>query len=392
MSSLSTRDLLDWLTCANDSSFPEFSSYSQSRWDALIAASIAHTVAPQLFARLSSAPNVPAAAVQAAFVAFVWQKKQSTRAANDIAAALAALSRRGIRTLALKGAHLAALAYAEPSHRPMSDLDVLVTRNELTEAADALEGLGYHRELPIPLEDWLSRSREVRMMHEHALLVELHWAIADPRDPVTINHDDLWTRSQETTIFGVKTRVLCAEDLLLHVSFHAGISHQFAEKGLRPLFDVLAILQAYSIDWSTLWERARAWRTERVTALMLHLAKREGGATIPHDVPAVDERVYRAARDQMFEAPGVNMHPIAPRSIALAWTDPRSMWDHLFAPRKRRRDSVTGEMHRYASAYVRFAWKSLVSNRGLLVAIARRVRRHLVLSSWLANEGSVAKL
>jgi putative nucleotidyltransferase-like protein len=318
---------------------------------------------------------------------------------NDLAAVLQALNTNEIVPALLKGSHLAAIIYSEPSHRPMSDFDLLVSLDQMETAVGALKTIGYASEHARPVAVWSDRSRDLRMHKPGCFTVELHWGIADPRDPVFIDLGGLWQRTREVRVFGKTARVLSSEDLLLHVCFHASVSHQFDEKGLRPFFDVQAITDRLgeSLDWNLVAARAREWGIERATFLMLELASQHGVESIPAHVLArlrpkvVPNEVVEAARALMFEVPPLRS-PVAPRSIAYAWTSPRSMWRHLFSPQNRTQPTVAAQSQAYAAQYVTFIWDCLLRDRQRLTALLRRIRRHLVLSGWLTKEKGGAEL
>ena len=373
-----TQDLLDWVLLS-----PQRRELDVKEWDAVIAQSVAHTVAPQLYRSLAS-ERVPADVLQAAAIAMMWQKQHSARIQRDLSAMLSVLNAAGIAPILLKGAHLAAFVYGDPADRPMGDIDILVHFDEASAAEKAFVAVGYEPERS-------ARTRQIRLTKRDATPVEVHWGITKERDQTAVDHDSLWQRSREVSVCVQKARVFSPEDLLLHVSLHAGISHQFGEKGLRPLFDVLAILGRYgdALDWPAIEQRAMEWRIERATNLMLELARREGGARLP--AANVSSRVYDAARAQMFEAPGLNVYPVAPYSIGAAWVNPRGTLTHLFRKDNRKEETLGAEVGGYVSRYTRFLWHCLLHDRGRLRVIFMRARRHVVLSTWLANERSAVK-
>ena len=394
-----TQHLLDWLVVSPSRPRPDPALFSQAEWDTLIAESVAHTTAPLLFRVLTAeSRKVPPTVLQCAFMATLWQKRQTSNLERDLSSALRALNAVNITPILLKGAHVATMIYPEISDRPMADIDLLVPLDQMATAEEALMALGYTSERTKSMEDWCGRSREIQMLKPDAMAVELHWALTNPRDPMAVDHDGLWRRSNEVSMFGHTARVLSLEDLVLYISYHAVISHQFGEKGLRPLFDILAILQRHgqSINWGVVEQRARQWHIERATYLMLQLARQEGDAPIPDDLlsrlkpHSVSSVIYNAARAQMFEAPGVRLHPVIPVSIALAWVSPKSMWNHLFARRNCKQETVGSEMGMYVARYGRFLWHCLLHDRSRLLVIFKRVWRHLVLSHWLADERSTA--
>src|SRR5205807_9168539 len=144
----------------------------------------------------------------------------------------------------------AAFVYSDSADRPMADIDVLVHEDETKTAEKALLAAGF-------TSQWSTRTCQIYFLRNNTTAVEVHWAICKERDQVSIDHAGLSQRARAVNVGGQKARIFSSEDLLLHVCFHAGVSHQFGEKGLRPLFDVLAIVEREPLDWTIIEERAR---------------------------------------------------------------------------------------------------------------------------------------
>lgn len=112
------------------------------------------------------------AALQAAAARELWFAASEQRA-------LAALAQSGLRVLVLKGAALARWLYADPSARPRSDLDVLLSdQAAVPDCSRALASAGYapsgYTVLPPSFETSL-----VRHGAGLAHLVDVHWRLAN---------------------------------------------------------------------------------------------------------------------------------------------------------------------------------------------------------------------
>jgi hypothetical protein len=389
-----TQHVLDWLVASPSRGLTDPDLISIEEWDALIAHAVAHTVAPQLFQRLSSGPRtVPVQVLKGSFAAMMWQKQQTSRLERDLSAVLQVLNAAGIKPILLKGAHLATAVYPDLSHRPMSDLDLLLEFDQVEPAARALRSVGFTMPHAKPIAEWSKRAKDITASKDDFLPVELHWSIVDPRFHVCIDHNGLRQRAREVACFGQSARVLAIEDLLLHICFHAAIPHEFDEKGLRPLLDVCAIVEKFhdSLDWSAVVDRAHAWRISRCTYLVLELARRHGQAAIPGHVlsrlkPAeVHPAVLEAARLEIFDPPGGRTR-VSPRSVALAWRHPRALWDLVFAPASLNDPTIVASVRKYTSNYAGFIWHSLWRDRQRLAAAWKSMRAHIVLNRWLAQE------
>ncbi len=172
---------------------------------------------------------------------------------RELDAILGALQPAGIPVILLKGLHLAKFVYPEPALRPMADIDLLLHPDDLPQAFQVLQRLGYGASRDFDL------GREVRR-HQHIpplirpgkAPVELHWHIASPGSPLQVDLGGLWERAQPVELTSYQAMILAPEDLLLHLSLHL-LQDEFIG-GLKRLYDIVALLSFYGprLDWEQL--------------------------------------------------------------------------------------------------------------------------------------------
>jgi hypothetical protein len=63
----------------------------------------------------------------------------------ELEVVLAALTEAGLLTILLKGAALAYTLYPDPALRPMSDLDLLIHPQDLKQAVQVIQSMGYRK-------------------------------------------------------------------------------------------------------------------------------------------------------------------------------------------------------------------------------------------------------
>ncbi|MCB9007402.1 MAG: nucleotidyltransferase family protein [Ardenticatenaceae bacterium] len=116
----------------------------QLNWDDFVVRAIAFGLAPQVYARLQAwQAAIPAKALAKLAITHKAQAKRSEAIYGQLAQVLAACNQANLQPIALKGIHLAACYYAEPALRPMNDIDLLFTPDELPQAEAVLLALGY---------------------------------------------------------------------------------------------------------------------------------------------------------------------------------------------------------------------------------------------------------
>jgi hypothetical protein len=143
-------------------------------------------------------------------------------AAESLGAALETLlqdfAEQGIEVLPLKGPALALALYGDAALRQSNDIDLLVRRDDFSNAEALLLGRGF---------DTLGAASEHdRRFLRGELLVELHFELASPRFfPFDI--DSIWGRSRRSDFRGKPARAMSKGDLVLYLCAH-GLKHGFS--------------------------------------------------------------------------------------------------------------------------------------------------------------------
>jgi hypothetical protein len=190
--------------------------------------------------------------------AIVWQAL-----AVHLERTLAALDGAAVPALVLKGAALATAHYADPAHRPMSDLDVLVPARHWRAAATVLESLGFALDDPAEHGAGFAGPGGVR--------VELHSALVTCPGVFPVRFEGLHDRSVPLPM-PWRGRRLGNEDLLLHAALHAGFQHGFRVR-VAHYVDVARLVEA-PLDWERLAERAADMRARACLAALFAVAGR----------------------------------------------------------------------------------------------------------------------
>jgi len=188
---------------------------------------------------------------------------------------LSHLRQTGLSMIVLKGAYLAEYVYAHPGLRWMSDFDLLVRQEDLPGGVEQLTRLGYGPVRRFWLDFETATSNHLPPMEKPGMLaVELHWALARPDNPFSIDMEHIWQRARPITVAGIDVLTLCPEDLLLHLCLHAVFQHHLSG-GLWFLYDIAACVDRFSqeLDWGILIQRAEQWRIQAAVYLCLRMAQ-----------------------------------------------------------------------------------------------------------------------
>jgi hypothetical protein len=198
---------------------------------------------------------------------------------HELAEVLHSLREHSVTPIGLKGVALAYTVYPDPACRPMSDLDLLISSEEMLRAQSVLEHLGYESWFPVtrPRALMIRARSELPMFgtRSGSGLVELHWG-GFPGEwlqrTTRIDDADLWARAVPATLADQPALILSPEDNLLQVAVHQAINHNMSAPWLRGLVDIALLARHYPIDWNVIVQRARTWRVATAVWLVLSLA------------------------------------------------------------------------------------------------------------------------
>ncbi len=193
---------------------------------------------------------------------------------GELRRVLGALSATGIRPVLFKGAALAHTAYDRSALRPMGDLDLWLTDEEMARAPAVLEPLGYaqHTKGTRPVALQAQRRGEVQLVggDPGSGLVELHWGVFAGEwleRAAAVDEAPIRARCLEIDVLGLPARTLAPEDAVIQLAAHLAVNHQFAHPWLRGLLDIVMVARWRGVDWDAVAARAREWRLATVVWL-----------------------------------------------------------------------------------------------------------------------------
>lgn len=188
----------------------------------------------------------------------------------------------GIPVVVLKGAMLADSIYKMPGYKKMNDLDILVKKSDVEKFISLLKSIRFQSVgALIGKKEFDPESYHTPpwVSEDLGCLIGLHWGLSSPHAQWT--PDDIWPRTAEAVVAGVKAYRMSWEDQLLHLCIHL----PFYKNGLRELADVynLILFCEPAIQWSDFAERVRDWKAEDAAYRVLSLAD----AIVPLSLPTL---------------------------------------------------------------------------------------------------------
>jgi len=255
-------------------------------WTVVAASARQQGVMPLLYHALALFPDkVPEATLEALRRDFRANSLRNLLLTKQLLRILNHLETGGVTSVPYKGPLLAEAVYSDLSLRHFADLDILVCREDVAKASDALTALGYR----MTLEGGIPRAAYLQSMHHFTFVrdggiapLELHWGVAERYFAFSLDTDRLWERLEVSRLAGAPVRSLEPEDLLLVLCVH-GSKHGWERLG--HICDVAELVRARpGMDWERALNHARATGGKRMLLLGLTLAKDLLGTALPENV------------------------------------------------------------------------------------------------------------
>lgn len=200
---------------------------------------------------------------------------------KDINKIISDLKKRNIEIIVLKGLVLRKY-YPKPELRSMSDSDILVKEEDLSDVNEYLIDNGY------------VKNNDDNDIHEGfmcpgKLEVELHWKLVNSdfiRTNISDFEENLWINKIKTEIDGEVTNTLGTEDFLIHLCLHMAVHIKNKGFGLRQLYDLsVYIKNNYDyINWTRFMSKISSYKLLKFTNGLLVLINKLFDIKIPDNI------------------------------------------------------------------------------------------------------------
>jgi hypothetical protein len=254
-------------------------------WPRLIQLAEHHGVTPLVYQALRGTGSVPPSTLEALGNHYQGNARKNLQFTAELFRVLTCMELHSIPAIPLKGPVLAETVYRGLALRDFSDLDVLVRRQDVLKAKEAIGTLAY------AVSTQLSEAEERAYLangYEYTFdgpagrnLLEIQWDILPRFYAVDFDCGEFFRRTRTVTVCSREVRTLSPEDLLLTLCVHAA-KHAWGR--LYWLRDIAGAVQSQSIDWTGLERRARKSGVACMVGVSLLLAHRLLHADVPESV------------------------------------------------------------------------------------------------------------
>jgi hypothetical protein len=329
---LEHKILIDFIN--NRFKAPDIENLNQENWEMVVSEASRHRIAPLVYNNIkqSGAESlIPDSVVQKFREKYLGNAYRNTVLFHQLDELVASLNEKKIPVILLKGAHLAEFVYRDISLRPMSDIDIMVKEEHLTEAVQVAFEMGYHL-----MSDHIREKKSNKNVHyaiapdvkhfetlchtKTKCVIEIHCSIASEVSPFRISPSELWQNSQQTSLNKKQVFLLSPEDMIIHLSLHASYDDMFGY-GLGALYDIAITIQYYNnrIDWKKLWRRSVQWRTNKCLCVSLYFAKQWFQINFPAEMLEKFRinKMVRIAEERVFRASKIVDHHFIPKRIRI---------------------------------------------------------------------------
>jgi len=201
---------------------------------------------------------------------------------EEIKPILKSFKEDGIEVILLKGVALAELVYKNLALRPMSDVDLLVKKEELPRIDEKMRKFGYSTD-----ENYRNSLRYSSINYLNSIeyrkkvvSVHFHWHLVNSTLPSfmyasKINMKKIWKEAIPVKISGTETLSLAPHHLLIHLSEHASKPGHSLSR-LILLYDIAETIKVYQeeLNWELLINEARVFNLNRPLYYSLYLTSR----------------------------------------------------------------------------------------------------------------------
>jgi hypothetical protein len=294
----------------------------QLNWDDFAVRAIAFGLAPQVHAQLKMwQTKIPPKAMAKLAITHKAQAQRSEAIYAQLTQLLLACEPAQLQPVALKGVHLAARYYAEPALRPMNDIDLLFTPEELPQAEALLLELGYggkHKsaEAGARVTKHTSTFRREEANKPSATPNPYLSASLDRTIEPHSSLEESWFGLKVDITPGIRERVdtavltpnspachiLNPTDLLHHICLHFSFHLIQGAPSFVQLTDLLVITQAGKVDWGTFSQRVADAKSAGYVLAALTLAQKLVSAPLPHHIlPQLAEKTPSKLRQRIAQ-------------------------------------------------------------------------------------------
>jgi len=297
-------------------------------WDCFLRKARENGISAVVYSRLKEikkdCPHIPSFIYKELKKDYFLNATKNSLIFEELGKVLETVRKAGLQAIILKGAVLAEKMYGNLALRPMTDVDLLVKKEDLLRLDEQLKILGY-KPSDISVEDIDFSSTylttlDYRSLASNSPSFHVHWHFVNSTIPnesyiKRIKIEDIWRDAEKTKIADVETLVMAPHHLLIHLSEHAlRVTHSLSKLSFFCDIDEAVNHYGERLDWERLKKESLKFNLSRMVYLSLYFTAKFLETKIPEDVLAklkperfsLGERIFMNSISNNKRFPGLS--------------------------------------------------------------------------------------
>jgi hypothetical protein len=196
-----------------------------------------------------------------------------------------AISENGKSVIALKGIFLADKIYHDIGLRHMSDIDLLVKKEDAESCRDILNNIGFETKERFKSEFIKSThdTKHLPQLVKDNISIELHIKTHTDDCEYNVNIVDYWQNAVPDEISNTACLVLSPNNLLQHLCLHLDYHFKNGKIQMSSYCDITEVLKFYKndISWDVFEQSCKNYNCSKNVYLQLYIAYKYFTASIP---------------------------------------------------------------------------------------------------------------
>jgi len=198
------------------------------------------------------------------------------------------LNHAQIQVIVLKGASLLETVYKNIGLRPMSDVDLLVEKKDLSKIKSILYEVGYRKPDYLDQESLEKFGGEIHLCKKGGVFLDIHTNLSQYERFCNIlridSDEEIWTKSKRYKTSEGELRTLNPAHLIMHLCMHHALAHSFV--GLFRFCDIRETVLAYQedIDWHDFIVKVKRFKIKKIIYYSLFFNQELFGQLVSEDI------------------------------------------------------------------------------------------------------------
>lgn len=257
-------------------------------WKLFTTGAIRNSVGPLIYKSFSYARNyssIPDSTISKLKQAYYISFNRNESIYECFHVAIKAFSEKGKSVIALKGIFLADKIYHDIGLRHMSDIDLLVKKEDAECCREILYDIGFETRDRYKSE-FIRSTHDVKHLPQlvrNKISIELHLKTHTDDCEYNVIIDDYWKNATNAYISNTACLALCPNDLLQHLCLHLDYHFKNGKIQLYSYCDIAEVLKFFKneIDWDTFEKSCSDYNCSKNAYLQLYLAYKYFTAPLP---------------------------------------------------------------------------------------------------------------